>query len=281
MPHAHNGDVSLYYESVGPADGLPLCLVKGFTAQMITWDQGFLDILCGHGFRVTMFDNRDVGLSTMTGGPGDTDGGYTMFDMADDAVAVMAAAGHPTFHVAGSSMGGMIVQRLLTRTPQHARSATLIYTSSNILRDSKQQGATAPLHASMTQDEYVAAQMPGKRATSSSRFPTPDSVYEAELRAVYDRSFRPDGVNRQRKAVVSTPDVEEELRKVSVPVSIMHGREDASIDVSAAFRLAELIPHSDVHVYDGWNHELPEPMWLAVASVIAETAARGERSPSR
>lgn len=281
MPYASNGDVSLYYESHGPDDGTPLCLVKGFTGQMITWEKGFIELLVGHGFRVTMFDNRDVGLSTMTGGPGDTDGGYTMFDMAADAVAVMAAAGHDTFHIAGSSMGGMIVQRVLTHAPQHVRSATLIYTSSSVLRYSKRTAPSAPSSPSLSQDEYVAAQMPAKRNSASSRFPTPDHVYEAELRATYVRSFRPDGGPRQQTAVLASPDVEEELRNVSVPVAIMHGREDALIDVSAAFRLAELIPGSDLHVYDGWNHELPEPMWPVVAGVIAETAARGDRSAGR
>ena len=50
------------------------------------------------------FDNRDVGLSTKLEEPG-----YSLADMADDAIAVLDAIGVERAHVMGCSMGGMIV----------------------------------------------------------------------------------------------------------------------------------------------------------------------------
>ena len=36
----------------------------GLGAQMITWEDGFCELLAGRGFFVVRYDNRDVGLST-------------------------------------------------------------------------------------------------------------------------------------------------------------------------------------------------------------------------
>ena len=74
------------------------------------------------GFRVVRFDNRDVGLSShLKGGPR-----YTVDDMADDGFAVLDAVGAHRAHIAGWSMGGMIVQAMAIRHAERVLSMTSV-----------------------------------------------------------------------------------------------------------------------------------------------------------
>ena len=42
MNTAHNGDISIAYETFGAADGEPLLLISGTGAQMIVWPRTFV-----------------------------------------------------------------------------------------------------------------------------------------------------------------------------------------------------------------------------------------------
>ena len=70
MNTAHNGDISIAYETFGAADGEPLLLISGTGAQMIVWPEDLCAAFTDRGFQVARFDNRDTGLSThLTGTP--------------------------------------------------------------------------------------------------------------------------------------------------------------------------------------------------------------------
>ncbi|HWC37751.1 MAG TPA: alpha/beta hydrolase, partial [Acidimicrobiales bacterium] len=120
MPTTTNGAVSLYYEVLG-ADGDPvLLLVNGLGSQCINFKVEFCQKLVDRGYRVVRFDNRDVGLSShLKGSPK-----YTVEDMADDGFAVLDAVGAEVAHIAGWSMGGMIVQAMAIKHPARVLSLT-------------------------------------------------------------------------------------------------------------------------------------------------------------
>ena len=137
MPRAHRNGVELEYETVGDPAGRPLLLVQGLGAQLTSIEDGLCRELASRGFLVIRYDNRDVGLSTWFDHARPVDlaaiwGGdhrslaYTLEDMADDAVAVLDAAGVASAHVAGISLGGMIAQLLATRYPDRVRSLASI-----------------------------------------------------------------------------------------------------------------------------------------------------------
>src|SRR4029077_10003464 len=60
-------------------------------------------------FRVIAFDNRDTGRSSRSPWP------YSLAQMADDAVAVLDAAGERHAHVYGISLGSLVAQEVALR----------------------------------------------------------------------------------------------------------------------------------------------------------------------
>jgi len=106
MPRARNGNVEIEWQSFGDDRPEAILLVNGLGSQMTRWPEAFCEKLVAKGYRAIRFDNRDTGLSTW---PTDK---YTLTDMANDGVAVLDAAGVKKAHIAGVSMGGMIVQQM-------------------------------------------------------------------------------------------------------------------------------------------------------------------------
>ena len=103
---ARNGEIELPWLRSAGEGNEPLLLINGLGSPRAAYEDGFVTELNQRGFDVVRFDNRDAGRATST------KGGYTLSDMAVDAIAVLDAVGWPTAHVFGMSMGGMIVQQL-------------------------------------------------------------------------------------------------------------------------------------------------------------------------
>jgi 3-oxoadipate enol-lactonase len=119
VPLAPRDGYNLHYEVIGKAGAPPLLLVMGLGLSSSFWDR--LPALLEPRFRVVFFDNRG------TGGSGSPRGRWSISDFADDAAAVLAAAGYGESgaSVFGISMGGMIAQELVLRHPALVRSLVL------------------------------------------------------------------------------------------------------------------------------------------------------------
>ena len=70
--------LEIEYEVHGDPKNQPLLLIMGLGAQLITWDEGFVDELVKRGFFVIRYDNRDSGLSSRmeSAGPADIAAAY-------------------------------------------------------------------------------------------------------------------------------------------------------------------------------------------------------------
>ncbi len=115
MPHTHCGRVRIYWEDQG--HGEPLLMIMGLGFSMKMW-QNLRPLLAEH-FRTIVFDNRGVGQTDSPLAP------FSMRTMADDAAAVLDAAGVDSAHVFGVSMGGMIAQELALEHPGRVRKLVL------------------------------------------------------------------------------------------------------------------------------------------------------------
>ncbi len=119
MPYVTNRGARLYWEEHGSGPSVLLIMGLSFTSEM--WFRVVPHL--ANSYRTIIFDNRGIGKSDVPRGP------YTIRTLANDAEAVLDAAGVTAAHVVGASMGGMVAQELALRSPGRVRSLMLGCTS--------------------------------------------------------------------------------------------------------------------------------------------------------
>jgi 3-oxoadipate enol-lactonase/4-carboxymuconolactone decarboxylase len=121
MPFAQNAGARLYWKLDGEASKPTVLLLNSIGTDMGSWNQALPHLL--PQFRVLRMDTRGHGASDAT--PGD----YTLALLADDAGAVMDAAGIASAVVCGVSLGGMIAMTLALHVPDRLQALVAACTS--------------------------------------------------------------------------------------------------------------------------------------------------------
>jgi pimeloyl-ACP methyl ester carboxylesterase len=288
MPRAQANGLDLEYDTFGDPGDPPLVLVMGLGAQMITWEDGFCELLAGRGFFVVRYDNRDVGLSTwlddlpapdlaaLAGGDLTT-APYRLSDLADDAVGLFDALGIARAHVVGASMGGMIVQQLAIDHPERLLSLTSIMSTTGdpaVGRAEPWALALLTRPPATTREQALADSVDGYRKLGSPGYPDDEAFLLAKAALHYDRARHPVGTLRQAAAVVASGDRTAGLRSVRLPALVVHGDADPLIDVSGGKATAEAIPDAELLVIPGMGHNLPRAVWPTLVEAIERVTAR-------
>ena len=243
MPLANNGGVQIHYESSGR--GPAVLLIMGLAMAATGWWRT-VPVL-SKSFRVLAFDNRGIGSS-------DSAGSYSLRELAEDAVAVLEAAGEESAHVYGISLGGMIAQELALRHPERARSLVLGATTVGGPSAPPADRATLDFFrraASIDAEEAIWASVPYTYA----KFRRPEDVARIgedlarRLANPVDRSV----YARQVGAGIGH-DTSFRLDAIAVPTLVVHGEEDRVVPVKNARILAEAIPHGELKIWPGAGH---------------------------
>jgi pimeloyl-ACP methyl ester carboxylesterase len=276
--------IDLEYATFGDAASPTLLLVNGYTSQLIVWEQVLLDALVAQGLHVVIYDNRDVGLSTkldgqlvdpmqvvqsvIAGEPVDVP--YTLSEMAADGMGLLDHLGVERAHIAGVSMGGMIVQTMSIEHPARVLSLTSIMSSPGDLKfgQPSPEARDALLAPPATErGQYIADSVRAKVWLSNKYY----SEVETQQRSAsqFDRIFYPEGFTRQLAAIYASGDRSDRLRKLDVPTLVIHGRDDELITPSGGERTAELIDGSRYLLVSDMGHDLPGPLSPLFAEAIA------------
>lgn len=279
MPYTDSADVRLYYEVFGEADAPVLVLVSGGGAQLLAWDERFIEMLTDGGLRVVRFDNRDTGFSARFGGPDDVDGGYSLSDMAGDIVRVLDDLGVESAHVAGHSMGGMMAQMLAIEHPERVRSLGLLSTIPGqspryVLHGERPELAEPPVR--IAREQAVAFTEAALQAAPPGRYDPQVAWHIAATGEAYDRGYFPEGFSRQWAALRRAPERLEDLKAVTVPTLVLHGRDDDVLHWASAVDIAEAIPGAELQVHADMGHLIPHELWPDIATALLRTAARAE-----
>ena len=290
MARLRSNGIEIEYESRG--EGPPVVLIMGVGAQLLFWDERFCEMLAARGFRVIRFDNRDTGLSTRLDGAGVPDirrliprfllgrpleVPYTLDDMADDVDGLLGGLGLESAHVVGASLGGMVAQTLALRHPGRVRTLTSIMSAPGGRRAllGKPRAILSLLKPpARGRSEAIERHVALFRVIGSPGFPFDEQAHRDLAARAYDRSFYPPGMARQMAAVLASGSRRRALAAVRVPTLVIHGSEDPLIPVSGGRATARAIPGARFMLVDGMGHDLPQGVWPAVVSAIADMAEK-------
>lgn len=294
--------INLEVVEYGSKSDPAILLIAGWSVQLTFWPQAFIDNLVTAGYRVIVFDNRDVGLSTKIKHFPATSplaphilaarilrrkklAAYTLEDMAADSVGVLDALNIKQAHILGLSMGGMIAQIVAAKYPGRVKSATILMSTTN-----RFGLPTPPLRLAF--DVFVARRGSNQKARVQRsaniwrKIRTQDGGYDDALfadrvQSTIDRAYYPAGRRRQLEAISATGDVRRFTRAITAPTLIIHGSADKLARPHGGLDIAASIPGSRFELIDGMGHDLPPNRIDEVTALIVRHLDAGRKSPPR
>ena len=270
MPFAiANDGVRIHYEVTGLTKRAPVLLVQGLGAEKNSWNLQRAALALRH--RTIAFDNRGAGRSDKP------DGKYNLEEMADDAIAVLDAAGIENAHVVGLSMGGAISQIIALKHPNRVRSLTLVATAcrNHAWREELLQSwaTTAETEGMAAVGKEAARWMIGPR---SFRRVLPALGWMGPLQL-----FNPaNAFVSQVKAILSTDDgaLNTELANIVCPTMVVVGNQDVLTPRGDAEEIASLIPTAELVVISGGAHGLHIEHASTFNRILLEFLGRAEKA---
>jgi len=279
----------LEYESHGGEKRPAVILIMGLGLQLVSWPPALITALVDAGYRVIVFDNRDIGLSGTGPLPAhytrpqrallahllhqDFTPAYRIADMAADTLALAEALRIERFDIVGVSLGGMIGQTLAARSPERVRSLVSIMSSAGprtapwpspalLWRFLQRPPKDAALDAKLA--HFMALMRALGNITDANEL----EALRARLELSLQRAYNVAGVARQLMAVLADPDRSAEVARIRCPTLIIHAADDPLVPLPAAHHLARLLPHARLEVIEHMGHYLPAAQVPRLAELI-------------
>jgi non-heme chloroperoxidase len=247
---------TIYYKDWG--SGQPIVFSHGWPLSADDWDTQMLFFL-KHGYRVIAHDRRGHGRSSQTGD------GHDMDHYADDLAALTEHLNlKDAIHVGHSTGGGEVVRYLGRHGESRVAKAAIlsavpplmVKTAANPNGLPKQvfDDLQAQLAASRTKFYYDLASGPfyGYNRPGA-------KVSEAVIRNWWRQGMM-GGAKAHYDGIVafSQTDFTEDLKKITVPVLVMHGDDDQIVPYADSAPLsANLLKNGTLKTYKGFPHGMP------------------------
>ena len=246
---------TLFYKDWGPKTAQPIAFHHGWPLCSDDWDNQMMFFL-SHGYRVIAHDRRGHGRSSQT------DTGNEMDTYAADVTALVSALDlKNAIHVGHSTGGGEVAHYVARAQPGRVAKAVLMGAVPPVMVKSNRNSAGLPIEVF---DGFRAA-LAANRAQFYRDVPSGPfygfnrpgaTVYEG----VIDNWWRQGmigGIKAQYDCIkaFSETDFTEDLKKIDVPVLIMHGDDDQIVPFAASAPLsAKLVKNGTLKVYPGYPH---------------------------
>jgi non-heme chloroperoxidase len=257
MPTIKTKDgVEIYYKDWGK--GQPIVFSHGWPLSADDWDAQMLFFL-NHGYRVIAHDRRGHGRSAQVGD------GHDMDHYADDLAALTAHLDlKNAIHVGHSTGGGEVVHYLARRGESGVAKAAIISAvpplmvkteaNPNGLPKAVFDDVQAQLAASRSQfyrnvaaGPFYGYNRPGAKASE----PVIANWWRQGMMGSAKAHY--DGI-----VAFSQTDFTEDLKKITVPVLVMHSEDDQIVPYVAAGPLsAKLLKNGTLKTYKGFPHGMP------------------------
>jgi non-heme chloroperoxidase len=246
----------IFYKDWG--SGQPIVFSHGWPLSADDWDTQMLFFL-GKGYRVVAADRRGHGRSTQTSD------GHDMDHYADDLAAVVEHLDlHDAIHVGHSTGGGEVARYLARHGESRVAKAVLISAVPPIMVQTEANPGGLPKSVFDGLQEQVATNRSGfyrdLPATAFYGFNRPGVEPIEAIIQNWWRQGMMGGAKAHYDGIVafSQTDFTEDLKKISVPVLVMHGDDDQVVPYEDAGVLsAKLVQNGTLKIYPGFPHGMP------------------------
>jgi non-heme chloroperoxidase len=246
----------IFYKDWG--SGQPIVFSHGWPLSADDWDTQMMFFL-QHGYRVIAHDRRGHGRSTQTSD------GHDMDHYADDLAAVTAHLDlHDAIHVGHSTGGGEVARYIGRHGESRVAKAVLISSVPPLMVQTEANPGGLPKSVFDGIQEQVATNRSAfYRDFASTAFYGFNRPDREPIEAVIDNWWRQGmmgGAKAHYDGVVafSQTDFTEDLKKISVPVLVLHGEDDQVVPIDDAGRLSvKLVQNGMLKTYPGFPHGMP------------------------
>ena len=250
-----NDGVEIFYKDWGPRDAEVLFFHHGWPLSSDDWDAQLLYFL-GKGYRVVAHDRRGHGRSSRVWD------GHDMDHYADDVAAVVKHLGiDKAVHIGHSTGGGEVAHYIAKHGEAHVSKAVLVSAVPPLMvkTDKNPNGLPKEIFDDF-QNQLFKNRAEFYRAIPEGPFygfNRPDTKPSEPVIQNWWRQGMMGGAKAHYDGIVafSQTDFTKDLKKISVPVLVLHGDDDQVVPFEISGKLsAELVQNGTLKVYPGYSH---------------------------
>ncbi|MFI9284532.1 alpha/beta fold hydrolase [Streptomyces werraensis] len=245
----------IFYKDWGPRDGQPLVFHHGWPLSSDDWDAQMLFFL-QHGYRVIAHDRRGHGRSDQTAG------GHEMDTYAADVAALTDALDlRDAVHIGHSTGGGEVARYVARAKPGRVAKAVLAGAVPPVMVKSESNPGGTPIEVFDGFRSQLAANRAQLYIEIASGpfygFNRPGAEVSQGLIDNWWRQGMTGAANAHYECIkaFSETDFTEDLKKIEVPVLVMHGTDDQIVPYDDAAPLTvKLLKNGTLKSYEDYPH---------------------------
>lgn len=249
MPSVPSGQHHLSYQVLG--EGPPLVMLRGLARSTSHW-LGYDKVMAKH-CKVITIDSRGIGTTTRPLSITDS-----LFDLADDVIAVLDKLNINQAHILGVSLGGMVTLATGIKYPERCRSLITLNTSVGRQKTVRitpaaiwaiAQGLISTdkekIHKNLA-DILTASNLPlAKKQKAAEQF-----WIIAEREGLYVSTAL------KQLLLAARFDIRKHLDKLTMPVLLVYGEDDRFVPKINTLKIKNLLPNARLLGIEAAGHEI-------------------------
>jgi pimeloyl-ACP methyl ester carboxylesterase len=265
-------DVELCVETFGDPANPAVLLIDGAAASMLWWDAELCEQIARGDRFVIRYDNRDTGRSTSypPGRPG-----YTLTDLARDALGILDALGIQRAHVVCRSMSGGIGLVLGVDHSDRVDSLTFVSTSTGedgLPPPSKELTGNTPADPDPADPAAVVDFVVASAKAYSGGSPYFDDTATRALVEADVARARDYAATLANHYAMTFDGPSGGFADITAPTLVVHGDQDPLVPLPHGQAVRDAIPGAKLLILEGAGHDLPRPLWeVFVPALIQHT----------
>lgn len=247
--------VDIFYKDWGPRDAQVLFFHHGWPLSSDDWDTQLLFFL-EQGYRVVAHDRRGHGRSSQVWD------GHDMDHYADDVAEVVKHLNiKNAIHIGHSTGGGEVVRYIARHGQENVAKAVLVSAVPPLMVQTENNPEGLPKEVfDDLQNQVLTNRAQFFRDLPSGPFygfNRPDAKPSEVIISNWWRQGMTGSAKAHYDGIVafSQTDFTEDLKKITVPVLVLHGDDDQIVPYkTSGVKSAELLQNSQLKIYPGFSH---------------------------